>query len=210
MRATDRFIARKKSMLSLRRKRSGTDSVTTVSATLSDQKSSETRSTPPTTAPYTSLLETPNSFRGESNLGITDDNKNPCKRLLEEEQTIPSDSLFRDDLFASTCRAIEESNEFRLIRDISPLLVPSAENLTIYGTTQVETLIESVNECWDNSDPLTNPCPQPHYSVGFRRSAFTNGQLDKLSLYIGDLSAGGRSLFLATFKMYFPFLRCEN
>jgi hypothetical protein len=45
--------------------------------------------------------------------------------------------------------------------------------------------------------------------VGFKREAFTEDQLDKLSPFIGDFIAGDQSFFMATYYMYFPFLTCE-
>ena len=70
-------------------------------------------------------------------------------------------------------------------------------------------MIESVNEGWNNSIPLTSTRPQPDYSVGFKRDAFTEDQLAKLSPFIGDFIAGDQSFFMATYYMYFPFLTCE-
>ncbi len=47
--------------------------------------------------------------------------------LLEMEQTVPQDSLFRDDLFKKTCRKIQDRNEAMIIQDITRLIVPSAQ-----------------------------------------------------------------------------------
>ncbi|KIV98426.1 uncharacterized protein PV09_09758 [Verruconis gallopava] len=125
------------------------------------------------------------------------------------KQLTPSESLFRDDLFKQTCQNIQDRNETRVIRDISLLIVPSAETLTAYGAGHLKILIESTNEGWSNSFPLTGTRPQPDYSVGFKREAFTQEQLDKLAPFIGDFIAGDQSYFMATYYMYFPFLTCE-
>lgn len=42
--------------------------------------------------------------------------------------------------------------------------------------------------------------------MGFRREAFTDNQLDKLSPFISDFIARDQSFFIATYYMYFPFL----
>ncbi len=42
-------------------------------------------------------------------------------------------TLFRDDLFKKTCREVQERNEPRIVRSITPLIVPFAEDLEIYG-----------------------------------------------------------------------------
>ncbi len=69
--------------------------------------------------------------------------------------------------------------------------------------------IESVNEGWNNSVPLTGTRPQPDYAVGFRREAFTQDQLDKIAPILGDWISGDQSYFMATYYMLFPFLTSE-
>ena len=98
-------------------------------------------------------------------------------------------------------------NETRVIRDISLLIIPSAEILATYGANSLDCLIESVNEGWNNSIPLTKTRPQPDYAVGFRREAFTEDQLKKIGPFVGGLYEV--SYFMATYYMYFPFLTGE-
>lgn len=106
-----------------------------------------------------------------------------------------------------TCELIRNRNEARVIRDISLLIVPSAESLAIRGDKHLRCLIESVNEGWNNSIPLTKTRPQPDYAVGFRREAFTEEQLGKLQPFVGELT--DQSFFMGTYYLYFPFLTCE-
>ncbi len=47
--------------------------------------------------------------------------------FLETVHTVPDDSLFRDDLFEETREMVQNKNEARVVRDISPFIVPSAE-----------------------------------------------------------------------------------
>lgn len=68
-------------------------------------------------------------------------------------------------------------------------------------------MIESSNESWIKCVPFYGPCPQPDYSVGFRRSACASDQLEKLQPYLGSL--GHLSYFMTTDEMYFPFLTTE-
>ncbi|KAK5651137.1 hypothetical protein OQA88_13254 [Cercophora sp. LCS_1] len=200
----DHLLARKKSLSSLRKR-----SISATSTTPSDQKPREEKSMPYRDVRYSLLLELKGSFMGKSELGIIDESKTLCQILLETAQAEPQDSLFRADIFESTCRKAGNRNETRIIRDITPLIVPPAEILCTYGASHLKHLIESVNEGWDNSIPLTSTRPQPDYSIGFRRDAFTEDQLAKLSPCIGDIFAGDQSLFMATYYMYFPFLTCE-
>ena len=201
----EHLLARKKFLLSLNRKRSNSGSSTTPS----DQKPREEKSAPYRDPRYKILLATKGSFMDESDIGITEQSKTTYLDLLASDQTVPKDSLFRDDLFKHTCRRVEDKNEARVIRDLTPLIALSAENLWIYGAKHLEIAIESVNEGWNNSVPVTLPRPQPDFSVAFKREAFSNEQLTKLSPFIGDFIAGDKSLFMATYYMYFPFLACE-
>jgi len=198
------LLARPKPSPSLRRKNSDSSTVTP-----SDQQPREVKSSKYRTANYATVLATKGSFMDKSDLGITDASKSFCRTLLEKEQTVPQDSLFRDDLFDRTCRKLQDRNEARVIQDISRLIVPSAETLATYGATRLEHLIESVNEGWNSAIPFYGPRPQPDYSVGFGRSAFTKEQLEKLTPFVGEITDTLTSYFMATWQMYFPFLTCE-
>lgn len=158
---------------------------------------------------YVTLLEVKGSFLRRSSVGIDNESKALCSKLLASDQTIPQESLFRDDLLDITCDRIYFKNKARVFRDITPLLVPSAENLFIHGSAHLKILQESVNDCWDSSIPLSPPQPQPDYSVGFSREAFSPQQLTKLAPSVGDIMDYDRSFFLATYYIYFPFLACE-
>ncbi|KAK9434866.1 phosphatidylserine decarboxylase [Metarhizium brunneum] len=148
----------------------------------------------------------------DSEQGITQKSRELCKKLLEQKQLPPIDSLFRDDVFDETCRDLQTRNEARVLRDIGMLRVPSAETLRTLGDKSLGSLIESVNESWSNCIPLdatrlTPAWPQPDYSLGFRREAFTEEQLQRLEPFIGDVFS--RSYFAATYRMYFPFFTSE-
>jgi len=139
--------------------------------------------------------------------GITDGSKDKCQKLLDGQQRVPDGTLFSNDCFEDTCEAIRTRHETRVIKDINLLIVPSAETFAIQGDQHCMLLIESTDEGWDDSIPLTESRPQPDYSVGFRREAFTNQQLEKLQPFLGGLT--DTSFFMATYYMYFPFFACE-
>merc|ERR1711939_15410 len=200
------LLARKKSTASLRRKRSDSESGAP-SSTPSDQKPREEKSAPYQNARYETVLATKDSFMGKYGQGTTNESKRLCEQLLDAQPTVPQDTMFSDEYFEETCEAIRNKNEARVIRDISLLIVPSAEALAIRGSQHCRILIESVNEGWNNSIPLTKPRRQPDYSVGFRREAFTETQLQKLQPFVGDLT--DNSFFMGTWYMYFPFFSSE-
>lgn len=187
---------------SLRRKQSDISSTES-----SDNKNRERKSTPYRDSRYITLLAIKESHIKKSDLGITSTSLNRYKALLISHQTIPKDSMFEDDVFEATCRSAENRNEARIIRSITPYIVPSAEDLTIMSAISLKCLIENVNEAWRGSIPVEGPRPQPDYSVGFRRSAFTDEQLNKLDPLVG--SVFDTSFFVATYQMYFPFFTCE-
>jgi len=201
------LLARKKSSSSLRGKQSEPGSVTTSSTTPSDQKPREEKSADYKHVRYETLLATKGSFMGKYQEGITKVSKDLCQTLLETELAAPEDSLFRDDLFEETCEMVRNRNEAKVLQDITRLIVPSAGTLAIRGAKHLKILIESVNEGWNNSIPVTKTRPQPDYSVGFRREAFTEDQLKRIQPIVGELT--DTSFFMATYYMYFPFLTCE-
>jgi len=203
------LLARKKSSSSLRAKQSEAGSATPSSTTPSDQKPREAKSTLYTRPSYETVLATKGSFMSKFDLGITDASKRLCRTLLEAEQSVPQDTLFRDDLFDETCESVRARNEAMVVRDISPLICPSAQVLRIYGAKHLKPLNESVNEGWNSAVPFYGPRPQPDYSVGFGRSAFTNSQLEKLTPFVGEVADTFTSYFMATWQMYLPFLTCE-
>ena len=200
------LFARKKSSSSLRRKNSGSSLQTP-----SDQLPREVKSAQYRSPDYESVLESKGSFMDKSKLDITDNSKCLCRDLLRKDQTIPQGTLFRDDLFEKTCQMIRGRNETMVIRDIGLLLVPSAQTLATYGATHLDHLYESVNEGWNSAIPFHGTRPQPDYSVGFGRSAFSEEKLKKLEPFVGDIlyGSGLTSYFMATTRMYFPFLTCE-
>ena len=199
------LFARKKSSPSLRRKNSQS-----TLQTPSDQLPREVKSAQYRNPDYTIGLERKGSYMRE----FDDDDipkyvKDLCQTLLETEQTAPQDSLFRDDLFKKTCRKIQDRNEAMIIQDITRLIVPSAQNLAIYGAKHLNHLYESVNEGWNSAIPFYGTRPQPDYSVGFGRSAFTEEQLKKLEPFVGEIGSQACTYLMATTRMYFPFLTCE-
>lgn len=203
----DQVFAQPKSASSRSKRSSSTHSAALSLNTPSDQKPREQRSAEYRDPRYESLLGTKGSHMQASQLGITDASKRFCERLLAAQVELPTDSLFRDDLFAATCTKLHGQNEARVVQDISRLIVPSAEELGTRGATHLQGLAESVNAGWNNCFPVTKTRPQPDYAVGFRREAFTADQMQRLEALGADVM--DQSYYMATFFMYFPFLTCE-
>ncbi|MCJ1356977.1 MAG: hypothetical protein MMC33_006973 [Icmadophila ericetorum] len=118
-------FARKKSTAALRREALEASSIT------SSQKT-DGKSAPYKDLAYEILLAEQGNFLDEFHQGITDSSKDKCQILLNTEQAVPQDSLFRDDLFKEACAKLRDRNEARVINDIARLIVPSAETLAIW------------------------------------------------------------------------------
>ncbi|KAK3398746.1 hypothetical protein B0T20DRAFT_411910 [Sordaria brevicollis] len=211
------FVKRKVPAI-LNRKRSRSNSSTSTSMpppsitmTPSDQRPREEKSAPYRGAQYPSVLRVMGSYMEKSPLGISDKSRSLCKTLLNTQQPAPKNSLFDDDIFEKVCDKLLNRNEARVVLDLLRLIVPSAEQHALRARhLEHLDLVESVNEGWNNSCPLTGIIrPQPDYSAGFGREAFTKEQMDKLGPFIGDSLPGDQSFFMATYYMYFPFLTCE-
>jgi hypothetical protein len=139
--------------------------------------------------------------------GITDASRALCKSLFEAEQSLPPDSLFWDDRFENTCERLRNENEAKVVRDISPLLVPSVEVLCAHGKKHLESMVDHVNQKWDGCVPIVaGPLPQPDYSAGCKETIFTKDQVRKLEPLIRGWKG---TPFMATARMYFPYLTME-
>lgn len=168
----------------------------------SDQKPRDEKSSP---YRYQTALAQRHSFMKDSETGmLAAEEEQVYKTLVSKRQEPPSHSLFDDQYFRKTCEAIENQNETRVIRDITQLIAPPAELLAIRGEKKLEILAESTNAGWNDCIPFEGPRPQPDYSVGFKRAAFSEGQIKKL-----QLPFDGKTYFTATERILFPFLTCE-
>ena len=153
---------------------------------------------------YAVVLETKNSYMRSSSAGIVDEDRMLCDRFLREDQPIPQGSLFDDDRFKEFCSHLQDRSEARIHLDLHPLLVPSAENLFIYGQRNLEYLIDGYNDRWVKAIPFYGSSPQPDHTVGYRWSAFTELQRRKL-----DIDPTSKSYYQAREDIYFPFLTSE-
>ena len=130
-----------------------------------------------------------------------------CTQLVDTEQPVPKDSLFRDDVFETTCSSLRNENEAGILLDIIRLIVPSARHLAIFSVEKLNILIEKVNCSWLKCLPLIKTRPQPDFSVGFGMSAFSKNQVNKLRPFVGEYY--DQCSVMAQEDMYFPFLTCE-
>jgi len=157
---------------------------------------------------FEGMLESKNVYMEPLGEVFCDIDKNMCSALLFAQQPHPLGSIFDDETFKTAFRNMRGRNEGRFAQDISRLIVPSAETLSL-DHNRLGALIESVGEEWDSSIPLTETHPQPAYAVGFRDEAFEEDQFAKLEPFTGNQQNRDQSFFLGTHYMYFPFLAYE-
>jgi hypothetical protein len=105
--------------------------------------------------------------------GISDTSRALYNSLLEAEQPLPLDSLFRDDRFEDTCERLRNENEAKVVRDISLLLIPSVEVLCAHGKKHLESMVDHVNQKWYGCVLIVvGPVPQPDYSARYKETIF--------------------------------------
>ncbi|TAQ86910.1 hypothetical protein B7494_g4755 [Chlorociboria aeruginascens] len=200
------LLARKGSTASLGRKRSNQSL-----ASASDERPHEEKSAPYQNPSYPTFLSENvvnyKSYMEDHELGLSDASEKLLDKLLHSPQSSPKDTLFRDDIFRKHLCKLKGKNESRILQDLSPLLVPSAEILAILGADHLDGIVESVNEGWNNCYPITKPCPQPDSAFGYGIFSFSDTQLNILRPTLGDASFS--SYFKATYYMHFPFLTKE-
>lgn len=129
----------------------------------------------------------------------------------------PEGTVFDDTTFSYVRHQLRHQGELALI---APLIVPLAGVEVLRDHLPFKEVIDCINKPWDASISLdTNsqphvaakqfqlPHPQPDYTAGFSMGAFTDAQLSKLQLLLGE--TGDTSYFKGTDTMLFPFFTAE-
>ena len=127
-----------------------------------------------------------------------------CRVLSAARYDPPPDSLFHDATFEAVLQKAQLRGEARIVRDLTPSLVPSAELLHICHKADLPHITEEVNALWDKCNSIFGPRPKPDFSAGMAESAFTQEELEQLKIYqTADTPCK------VTVDMYFPFLVAE-
>ena len=171
------------------------------------QSVKEGENPPPYTPAYENVLAKAGIFMHQhlSQAPISNTCQELCATLLDGEYELPEHSLFEDGMFWTTMESVRRRNEARVVRDITPLIVPSPELLYARrGILHLQHLTEEINAEWTKCICLAGPRPKPDYAIGFMSSAFTDDEVMKLKSYTAPERA---TLF--TEYLYFPFIMCE-
>lgn len=152
------------------------------------------------------ILERAGIFLGEQIGGATigPDAQELCNSLLEATYETPTNTLFEGDVFWHVMNGVRNEGEGRIVRDLQPNIIPSAEILSFRGLLKHNYLREKISAPWNKINSLAGPISCPDLMVGFHSSAFTNPEIDML---IHHHTPNTPSRF--TGDVYFPFFTGE-
>ena len=130
--------------------------------------------------------------------------KELCARYLQGER-MPNERFHLPlEKISAVLERVEASNEGRIFRDVTPLIVPSAENLFYRGEPIPDWIGDEVLAPWSRCSAMGSTYPKPDYTAGLLRKAFTSSEFQTLCNYSSPLRP-----FLFTPDLAFPFLICE-
>lgn len=113
-------------------------------------------------------------------------------------------TLFDDEHITDFHNALQNRSEARLLVDLHPLIMPSAENQFIRGNQSLGDVIDGYNDPWVKTEPIYGPKPQPDHARGLKWSTFSESQRRKLGVKPNE-----KSPYTAREDMYFPYLTAE-
>lgn len=108
---------------------------------------------------------------------VREESKTMYQSLLAKVYSDPTFTAFPLSEFLSVWQRAQSRNERRIHRDITTLLVPSAEVLAITGRPELEHVAEEIDVEWTKCSTLAGPMPKPDHAVGFRSSAFSEQEM---------------------------------
>lgn len=142
-------------------------------------------------------------FKQNSN-SLQKSSKDLCLGFLKGDLTPSRYPCYPPEQVPNILYRIQFLNEARLQRDVTPWVVPSAENLYFSGEITLEYIGDEINAEWIRCATMGSSKPKPDYTAGLLRNAFTLEELEKLENY-----ASFEKPFQFTHNLCFPFLICE-
>ncbi|KAK3177092.1 hypothetical protein OEA41_008420 [Lepraria neglecta] len=130
--------------------------------------------------------------------------KDLCSSFLEGDRTPSQYPCYPPEQIPNILEHIQDLSEGRLQRDITPWVVPSAENLFFSGEITLDYIGEEIQADWTGCATMGDTRPKPAYTAGLSRTAFTKEEIGKLENYTSF-----ERPFLFTPNLCFPFLICE-
>ncbi|KAI9777639.1 MAG: hypothetical protein M1835_005190 [Candelina submexicana] len=143
-------------------------------------------------------------FMESSNL-IQKDSKSLCQEYLKGNRKTVKTSVFTAKEFAEVLIRVRELNEPRIVRDVTPWIVPSAEVLWFRNELKLDYIGDALSVEWTPCATMGGKKPKPDYIAALRSSAYTKEEIDKLENY-----AQPKRPFRFTPELSYPFLMCEG
>lgn len=127
-----------------------------------------------------------------------------CEEFLTGNHQTAESSIFTADQFSKVLKRVQNLNEARIQRDVTPWVVPSAETLFFRGKLKIDYIGEELNAEWIRCATMGSTRPKPDFTGGLLPTAFTKEEISKLENY-----AQPTKPFRFTPDLSFPFLVCE-
>jgi hypothetical protein len=140
----------------------------------------------------------------QTQANISEECRSLCKSLVNTPSLPPTGPSFESDRLLKILDLVRFRNEARIVRDIMPFVVPSAELLHVDGHPGLEIICEAMDAEWTQCMTLCGPRPKPDFVAGVAPAAFTSEEIEKLRM---NHSSACPNLFPE--NMYYPFLLCE-
>jgi hypothetical protein len=155
-------------------------------------------------ANYVHIFEQKGGFMRPSSAGPIIEDVKLCEQLLNQPNDNPSDTLLEDEYIQDFRTTLQSRSEARILVDLHPLLMPSAESRRIREGEGLEHIIDGYNDPWFKTEPIHGPKPQPDHAWGLRWSTFSESQRQKLGV-----KRDAKSMYAVRDDMYFPYLAAE-
>jgi len=110
--------------------------------------------------------------------GINEACRRFCEDLLSAEPSIVQGTFSGKERLAKVLDRVRYRNEARIVRDVTSVLVPSAELLHIDGFPGLEHATEAMNALREGIATLCGPMPKPDLVIGISPSAFTTEEIE--------------------------------
>ncbi len=135
---------------------------------------------------------------------LEESGKDRCESFLEGARTPSHYPGSAPSQVQTILRRVQDLNEGRLHRDITPWIVPSAENAYRNGEIIPHYLVDEVQAEWTRCAPMGSTRPKPDLTVGLSLNDFTEEETQKLKAR----SSLGRPSFVAP-NLCYPFIMAE-
>lgn len=145
-----------------------------------------------------------NGIHMKMSTALQPSSKAVCAELLKGDEQPEFLPCYSRDKIPDVLERAQQCNEPKIQRDITPWVVPSAENLRLTDRGIDESIGEEVQAEWSRCITMGSTKPKPDFTVGFLQQAFTSDEITKLDNYCSP-----ERPFMMTPDIAFPFLICE-